>query len=70
MKENVGLTDRLIRVMIAIIFGSVYFMDFATGTMAIVILVLAIIGMVTGILGYCPLYHIVGISSAASKEDS
>jgi F0F1-type ATP synthase assembly protein I len=68
MKQNVGLTDRIIRVMIAIILGSIYFMDFVSGTTAIIVLVLAIIGMVTGIAGYCLLYALVGISSAADKD--
>ncbi len=69
MKQNVGLTDRIIRMIIAITLGSVYYMDFVSGTAAIVVVVLAVIGLVTSLIGYCPIYHILGISTAAEKKE-
>jgi len=69
MKQNVGLTDRIIRVMIAIILGSVFYMDFVSGTAAIIVVVLAVINLVTGIIGWCAIYAALGISTAAEDEN-
>jgi len=68
MKQNVGLTDRIIRIMIAIILGSIYYMDFVSGVAATIVLILAVIALVTGIVGYCLLYALVDINTAKHED--
>jgi len=63
MKKNVGNTDKLIRLIIAVIlFFLVYTGRFA-GNMEYVALVVALIAAVTSLLNYCPLYQIFGINT-------
>jgi hypothetical protein len=56
MKINVGVIDRVIRIVIALIFIGLYFTQVVTGTPAIVLLVLAAVFILTSLIGFCPLY--------------
>ncbi|OYD42897.1 hypothetical protein CHU00_17775 [Sphingobacterium cellulitidis] len=63
MKKNMGSQDKLIRIIIAIIIAILYFTNVISGTLAIVLLVVAGIFILTSIIGICPLYSILGIST-------
>lgn len=63
MKSNMGGIDKTIRVIFAILFGILYFTDKITGTAAIVLLILAVIFLLTSIIGFCPLYYPFKIST-------
>lgn len=56
MKPNMGTADRVIRVVLAIIFAYLYFSGTVTGTLGIVLLVLAAVFLLTGLVAICPLY--------------
>lgn len=56
MKQNVGTTDRIIRLMVAAIFAVLYFSHLVPGTLGIVLLVLAVIFTLTAATGICPIY--------------
>ena len=56
MKKNMGIADRLIRLIIAAIIAVLYFTDIVTGTFGIILLILAAIFLLTSMFGYCPLY--------------
>ncbi len=68
MKKNIGKADQVIRVLVAIAIGVLYFMNLISGTIAIVLLVLAGIFIVTSIVGICPLYLPFGLSTCKKKE--
>lgn len=63
-----GNADRIIRLLIAIIFVSLYFMNVVSGTLGVVLLVLAAIFVLTSITNFCPIYRIFGISSCPIKK--
>lgn len=63
MKKNMGTADRTIRVVIAAIIALLYFMGVISGTLAIVLMVLALIFVLTSIFSFCPVYTLFGISS-------
>ncbi|MDI9867887.1 YgaP family membrane protein [Flectobacillus roseus] len=63
MKKNMGSTDKLIRVIIAIIIAILYFTGTLTGTIGIIGLVIAGVFFVTSLVSFCPLYTILGIST-------
>jgi hypothetical protein len=63
MKNNVASADRIIRVLIAVIFATLYFNNVITGTLGIVLLVLGAVFLITAIVGFCPIYRILGIST-------
>lgn len=56
MKKNMGLIDRIIRVVIAVIIAILYFTGQITGTAGIILGILAIIFLLTSFVSYCPLY--------------
>ncbi|MBK7761773.1 MAG: DUF2892 domain-containing protein [Bacteroidetes bacterium] len=63
MKKNMGSTDRLIRLSVAAIIAILFFTGKITGTMGIVLLVLAVVFVLTSFLNFCPLYLPFGIST-------
>lgn len=67
MKLNLGTADRIIRILIAIVIGVGYFTHQITGTAAIILLILAIVLILTSLVGVCPLYLPFGISSRKKK---
>lgn len=67
MKKNMGSTDRIIRLIIVVVLVALYFTETVTGTLGIVALVVAGIFALTSVVGFCPLYRIVGISTCPTK---
>lgn len=56
MKPNMGTTDRIIRAVLAIILAVLYFSGTVTGTLGIILLVLAGVFLLTSLISFCPLY--------------
>ena len=67
MKKNMGTIDRSIRIIIALIIGGLYYANVISGTVGIVLLVLAIVFLLTSLISFCPLYTILGISTCKRK---
>lgn len=63
MKANMGMIDRVVRILVALIIGGLYYMEQITGTAAIILLVLAGIFIATSFVSFCPLYLPFGIST-------
>ena len=63
MKKNMGTADRAIRVIVAVIFGVLIMTNAVSGVLAGVLGVLAVIFLLTSIVGFCPLYVPFGIST-------
>lgn len=56
MKKNMGGADRIIRLIIAAIIAVLYFTGQISGTLAIILGIVAIAFLVTSLIGWCPLY--------------
>lgn len=63
MKLNMGAIDRSIRVVVAVVIGVLYFTGQIAGTVAIVLGIVAVVFLVTGIVGWCPGYLPFGVST-------
>lgn len=63
MKKNMSNTDRVVRFILAAIFGVLYFTGTVTGTLGIVLLVLGGVFVLTSLVSSCPLYSLFGIST-------
>ena len=63
MKKNMGSADKVIRILVAIVIVGLYFGNLISGTVAIVLLILAGIFVVTSFVSFCPLYLPFGIST-------
>lgn len=68
MKANMGTTDRMIRILFAIVIAVLYFMDKISGTAAIILLVFAAIFIFTSVIKFCPLYYPFKISTIFKKK--
>jgi len=68
MKKNMGSTDRLLRVVIALGIIGLSLAGILSGTLAIVLLVLSAVFLVTAIIGFCPLYAPLGINTCRVKN--
>ncbi len=69
MKKNMGSTDRIIRFVVAAIIAALYFSGTITGTLGIVLLVLAGVFVLTSFVSFCPLYAPFGISTCSTKQE-
>ncbi|MBA3900018.1 MAG: DUF2892 domain-containing protein [Bacteroidetes bacterium] len=67
MKTNMGIIDRVVRVLAAIIVAYLYFSGMITGATGIVLLIIAFIFVITSFLGFCPVYTILGVKTCKSK---
>lgn len=65
-----GNTDRIIRLMVALIFAALYFTNTVTGTIGIVLIVLAIIFVATSLVSFCPLYTLIGANTCAVNRNA
>lgn len=68
MKKNMGVADRVIRILIALAIALLYFMEIITGTLGIVLLIVAGIFLITSITSFCGLYALFGIRTCPMKE--
>lgn len=68
MTKNLGAMDRVLRVALAIVVAALYFSGMISGTAALILGILAVIFLLTGLISWCPIYHAVGLNTAAKKE--
>jgi len=63
MKKNMGTVDKTIRIFVAAIVALLYFTGVISGTLAIVLLVFAVIFVLTSLFSVCPLYPLLGMNT-------
>jgi Inner membrane protein YgaP-like, transmembrane domain len=63
MKKNMGTVDRVIRILIAVAILILKLTNVISGTFGVVLLVLAGILVLTSLVGICPLYVPLGLST-------
>ena len=56
LNKNMGKTDRIIRVVAALVVGVLYFTNMISGTLALILGILAVIFLLTSFVSFCPLY--------------
>ncbi len=69
MKKNIGLTDRLIRVIVAIIICFLYLNESIDGLEGGLLLIEAVIFVFTSLTGISPLYKLLGLSTDTSVQE-
>jgi len=63
MKKNMGTVDKVIRVLVAVVVLVLYFTHVISGTLAVILIILAVVFVATSLLGFCPLYLPFGLST-------
>lgn len=68
MKKNMGNTDRIIRLTVAVLFAALFFTNIITGIAGIILLVFAGVFVITGLVSFCPVYTLIGLNTCTSKK--
>jgi small-conductance mechanosensitive channel len=68
MKKNMGTIDRTIRILLAILIAVLYFTNQISGIAAVILGIFAIVFLLTSLIGFCPLYMPLKISSIKRKD--
>lgn len=56
MKKNIGFVDRVIRLLAAAVVAVMYFMNQLSGIAAVILGLMAVVFILTSLVGSCPLY--------------
>ncbi len=68
MKANMGSADRIIRLVLAVIFAIIFFTETVSGTWGIVLMTLAVVFTLTSFVSFCPLYAPFGFNTCSTKK--
>lgn len=68
MKKNMGSTDKIIRILFALVVAVLFYTKTVEGTLALVLGILATIMVATSFISFCPLYLPFGLSTRKKKE--
>jgi hypothetical protein len=63
MKTNESGLDRVIRVIVGVALLALYFMHIVVGGLGIVAVIIGAILLITGAVGFCPLYSLLKIQT-------
>jgi uncharacterized membrane protein len=67
MKKNVGLVDAIIRFILAVLVAVLIYRGDLSGTLAVVLGIVAAALLITGLIGWCGLYQVLGIRTCNKK---
>jgi hypothetical protein len=67
MKKNMGSTDKIVRLVLAAIIAALYALGYVSGTLGVVLLVVAVIFAATSFVNFCPIYKIFGVNTCKVK---
>jgi hypothetical protein len=68
MKKNMGTLDKIIRILLAIVVIVLYLNGSITGVAAIILGIVAFVFIVTSLIGFCPLYTVLKISTIGKSN--
>ena len=68
MQKNMGSIDKKVRILFAVTIGVLYFTGGLSGTLAIILGIVAIVFIATSFVGFCPLYTILKISTVVHNQ--
>lgn len=63
-----GNIDRIIRILVAIVIAVLFFTNVISGTLGLILLVLAGVFVLTSLISFCPLYTLVGINTCPKDK--
>jgi hypothetical protein len=66
MKKNMGTADRVIRLLLAVVFTYLYFNGVVAGFPGILLMVFATVFLLTSVVSFCPLYTLFGWNTCKS----
>lgn len=67
MKKNLGQIDTWIRILIAVAILVLYYYNYISGTLAIILLVAGIVLLLTSLFRFCPMYYMLKINTCKKE---
>ena len=58
-----GSIDKIIRLVVAAVLVYLYYAGVVTGTLGVVLLIVAVVFTLTSVVSFCPLYTLMGIKT-------
>lgn len=58
MKVNESMVDRVVRGLVGLVLLALYLSNTVTGTLGIVLVIVGAVALLTGLVGFCPLYSV------------
>jgi hypothetical protein len=68
MNKNMGSADRIIRIIIALVVGLLFYFETISGALGYGLVIVAAIFLLTSFVSFCPIYFIFGIRSCPVKK--
>lgn len=68
MKKNMGSADKIVRIILAAVFATLFFTGTVKGILGIVLVILGGVFLATSIISFCPLYSIFGMNTCPTKQ--
>jgi len=68
MKKNMGIADRVIRIIFAVIILELFRTGRVSGILAVILGIFTLFLIITGFMSYCPLYGLLGMSTGDETE--
>jgi hypothetical protein len=63
MKANIGTIDKTVRILLAALVLVLFVTHVISGTLAIILFIVAAILLITAFINFCPIWHFMGIST-------
>ena len=64
-----GVADRWVRVLLSAFFAFLYFGNYVTGSVGLVLVILGGVFLLTAVLRFCPLYTLFGVNTCARQTN-
>jgi hypothetical protein len=68
MKKNMGTIDRVIRLLLALVFAVLFLTHVVSGVLGYVLLAVAVVFVLTSAVNFCPLYLPFKLSTRKAEE--
>jgi hypothetical protein len=66
-EKNVGMIDRIVRIVLGLILIVAFAMNYIPTPWSYLVAFIGLIALVTGAIGTCPLYSVLGMSTMEKK---
>ncbi|WP_136667101.1 DUF2892 domain-containing protein [Flavobacterium sp. H122] len=67
MIKNIGQTDKIVRIILAIVLAGLDFFEVVKGGFSWILSLIAVILLVTAFTGYCPIWKLMGKNTSEVK---
>lgn len=69
MYKNMGTFDKAVRILLAAVVTILFFTDILSGTLGLILFIVAIVFVLTSMISFCPLYLPLGIKTTCAKKE-